>query len=390
MECDVFIIGAGSAGLSTALECSRRGLDVIIIEKCKGIGYGIKTSGHTWIGEVIRRFGFPRNTYARAINSLYIHSISLDDYVKIKWDRDVLCTLNPTNFYQHLTIKSVEHGAKILLNSKPLQTSIKYDKIHEVKVAYNNKQLTINPKIVVDASGYAAVIAREYGLCGFVKNENIGFGIEYEMANVDIKEQNTIEYYTGYDVIPISYAWIGPKSKNRATVGMATIINSPTKEYEKLQSSGKDIYDCFTKFQLNHPIASKKLKNAQPLEFHYGFTPLIGVSKKVYDKNILLVGDSASQASPLLGEGLRFSLIFGQYAGEAIFKAIKLGKSEDEAFNEYQRRVDDYLNVGHYDAVDSLRIETDEYWNELILKLKKMIRNGDKNAILPYLKCKGN
>ena len=60
----------------------------------------------------------------------------------------------------------------------------------------------------------------------------------------------------------------------------------------------------------------KDLGNITPLEFHYGLIPNDGLSRKTVYDNLILVGDSAGQANPLVLEGIRYAIMFGRVAGE--------------------------------------------------------------------------
>ena len=72
----------------------------------------------------------------------------------------------------------------------------------------------------------------------------------------------------------------------------------------------------------------KKLGKITPIEFHYGLIPNDGLSRKTVYNNLILVGDTAGQANPLVLEGIRYAIKFGRVAGEVAAKAIKNEKTE--------------------------------------------------------------
>jgi flavin-dependent dehydrogenase len=47
------------------------------------------------------------------------------------------------------------------------------------------------------------------------------------------------------------------------------------------------------------------------------------VCGKIYSNGLMAVGDLASQASMLVGEGIRYAMDFGKRAAETAFDAIK-------------------------------------------------------------------
>jgi digeranylgeranylglycerophospholipid reductase len=56
----------------------------------------------------------------------------------------------------------------------------------------------------------------------------------------------------------------------------------------------------------------------------------------VYD-NLILVGDSAGQANPLVLEGIRYAIRFGEVAGKVAATAIKNGDTSETMLVPYER-----------------------------------------------------
>jgi len=73
IECDVLVVGAGPAGLATAITTSKAGLKTIIIEKSSEIGYPIKTSAFTW-REVWENWNLSDSVVCQKQDSFYIKS----------------------------------------------------------------------------------------------------------------------------------------------------------------------------------------------------------------------------------------------------------------------------------------------------------------------------
>ena len=51
-----------------------------------------------------------------------------------------------------------------------------------------------------------------------------------------------------------------------------------------------------------------------------------------------MVGDSAGQANPLVLEGIRYAIRYGQNAGEIAAKAALSGKTQAESLATYEKR----------------------------------------------------
>ena len=103
------------------------------------------------------------------------------------------------------------------------------------------------------------------------------------------------------------YAWIFPISKQRVRIGTGVgrpeSISDPIKKLNSIMESKITPLD--------------ELGRIQPIEFHYGFIPNEGSRQSTIFDGLLLVGDSAGQANPLVLEGIRFAIEFGRIAGDS-------------------------------------------------------------------------
>jgi digeranylgeranylglycerophospholipid reductase len=93
--------------------------------------------------------------------------------------------------------------------------------------------------------------------------------------------------------------------------------------------------------KLNSIMESKmkpldELRNIQPIEFHYGFIPNEGSRKSTIFDGLMLVGDSAGQANPLVLEGIRFAIEFGRVAGEVGANSLSKGCTK-ESLEQYEK-----------------------------------------------------
>ena len=79
------------------------------------------------------------------------------------------------------------------------------------------------------------------------------------------------------------------------------------------------------------------LGNIEKIEFHYGLIPNDGVSRKTVYDNLILVGDSAGQANPLVLEGIRYAIRFGEVAGQVAADAIKNGDTTEMSLSPYEK-----------------------------------------------------
>ena len=186
-----------------------------------------------------------------------------------------------------------------------------------------NGEITFHSKIVIDATGFTSVISKAMG---FVTQwKRFGAGAEYE-AIVENSDPDTWWLMVGQEYTPAGYAWIFPLGNNIVRIGVG--VGKPESDIDPTQRL-KEIIEK----QLG-PI--KKLGKITPIEFHYGLIPNDGLSRKTVFNNLILVGDSAGQANPLVLEGIRYAIRFGRVAGKVASDAIKNKKTDKDALYPYE------------------------------------------------------
>ena len=158
---EIAIVGGGPAGLSAAFAAARLGSRVILLEKEKGIGQFVRTSGVSWINEM-KKLKIPESLYNPIKNFRFI---SPNNDITIKGDVHSSCVLDVRSLYQHLSLLAAKEGAEIWINSNVsdiLHTGID-KKISGLVVNTNKEQVIVNSKLVIDATGFKSFIGRKMG-----------------------------------------------------------------------------------------------------------------------------------------------------------------------------------------------------------------------------------
>lgn len=311
---DLVVVGGGPAGSSAAYTASKNGLKVILIEKEESIAESVRTSGVTWI-QNIEEFGIPEDCYNPVKNFEFYspnNKVSIGDTVARSAVLDVRKT------YRWLASQAEAQGTEIVVNTT-VKDVIKDEsgKIIGVKAIQNEKEIEFFGKVVIDASGFQSTVAKSMG---FVKQwERFGAGAEYE-AKVEHVKADTWWLMVGEKYSPAGYAWIFPLGDNIARIGVG--IGKPDSPVDPTARL-KELIE-----NKEGPIAN--LGKIEPIEFHYGLIPNDGLSRKTVYDNLILVGDSAGQANPLVLEGIRYAIKFGRIAGDVASKAIKANDTSEK------------------------------------------------------------
>jgi len=317
---DLVVVGAGPAGSSAAFVAAKNGIKVALLEKENSIAETVRTSGVTWI-QSIKEFGIPDDCFNPIRNFSFCspnNEITISDSIPRAAVLDVRKT------FRWLANEAEKAGADIFVKIN-VNEVIKNDKgdIVGIKGSGPNGKITFHSKVVIDASGFPSIVCKAMG---FVTQwKRFGAGAEYE-AKVEKVDSETWWLMVGQQYSPAGYAWIFPLGNNIVRIGVG--IGKPESKVDPTQR-----LEELMKSKLG-PI--KKLGKITPIEFHYGLIPNDGLSRKTVYNNLILVGDSAGQANPLVLEGIRYAIKFGRVAGKVSSDAIKNGKTDESELYPYE------------------------------------------------------
>ncbi|AIC15403.1 putative digeranylgeranylglycerophospholipid reductase [Nitrososphaera viennensis EN76] len=320
---EIAVVGGGPAGLSAAWAAAKAGASVILFEKDEAIAHSVRTSGVSWI-DSMDALGIPSNLY-NPISSYQF--VSPSNEVTIAGSNPRSCVLDVRATYQHLAFMAAEAGAKMMVRSNVINV-VKKEKengrvVAGVKASTPAGDLEVSCPLVIDASGFGTSAARRAGMAGEWKR--YGVGAEYE-CYCDHADSALWTLMVGQQYSEAGYAWVFPLSRNRVRIGVG--IGRPESQADPLDKL--------------HAILEKRLKpldklgKIQPVELHYGFIPNEGTRASTVADGLLMVGDSAGQANPLVLEGIRYAIEFGRLAGEVGARSLEKGATR-ESLLDYEK-----------------------------------------------------
>ncbi len=316
---DIVVVGAGPAGSSAAEYAAKAGMRVAILEKEESVSQTVRTSGVTWI-DSIEEFGIPSECYNPVRNYVFC---SPNSEVTISSRDPRAAVLDVRKTYRWLAEKAQKAGAELHANTAVSDATRTRDGI-SLKAASAGSDTTFDAKIVIDASGFSSIVARSLGLVSQWKR--FGAGAEYE-AEAENVEADTWYLMVGQKYSPAGYAWIFPVGQTTVRIGVG--VGKPESAADPTEIL-RQLID-----RKQGPIA--KLGKIAVKEFHYGLIPNEGLSRKTVYDGLILVGDSAGQANPLVLEGIRYAIRFGRIAGKTAAEAISKNDTSEKALISYEQ-----------------------------------------------------
>jgi len=317
---DCIIVGAGPAGSIAAKTLAETGVEVLLLEKHPQIGLPL-TCAEAISFSGLNRLVTPDSEWI----STRIHRallVSPSHKELLLRHPDAGFVLNRKIFETKLAEQASSLGACMKLNSCAMGLlSGKRDGFYGVKVSENGNTKEYGAKVIIGADGVESWVARWAGMDSSLPLGRMESCAQYLLGEVEV-EPDRLEFYLGRSKAPGGYAWVFPKGKDSANVGLAV---TP----DRTEKKAREILDEFVKERFPH---------YRILESHMGGVPCYDRNLNLVKKNVLLVGDAGRLVDSLSGAGIANALLSGRIAGEVVSQFIKNGKPSFANLRKYEDR----------------------------------------------------
>lgn len=340
---DVMIVGGGPCGSFSALNLSKKGLNVTVFEEHDEIGVPCHCAGHISINGLknLGLYPLPKGIIENTFIGAKFHSPNGTVFT-VRLAKPITCVVNRTLFDRHIAELAQKFGAHYSFGAKVESLVFAEGFVKGAIIKRHDKSFEFFSKITLDAEGISARLLRQ-ALLTPPKRNKIVSGAQVEVENVKDLETDIVEVILGRKYAPGFYAWLIPKNETEAKVGLATKTGNSKALLRRLINK--------------HPAVSAKLRAAKIMRESYHPITIGGPIPKAYVNGFLAVGDAASQTKPTTGGGIILGLNCAWIAADVATEALNKNDFSEEFLSMYQSR---FMKMFGFDM-------------KIMLKIRKML-----------------
>ncbi len=299
---DVIIVGAGPGGGMAALTAVSLGLRTALVEEHPTVGTPTHCSGKLQL-HAFREFDLPPHLIVNTLQAGTFYAPN-GTFVKVRRETPDSHVVDRDAFDRWLADEAQRRGAELLVGTR-LRSAEHRNGTMRVSGERAGKTVTLDARLIIDAEGARPVLPRTLGL--HLPRAWV-HGLQYQVANVDVEEEDCPEIYLGTEAAPGFFAWLMPLGGRRGRVGLCVdprvAARAPVHYIERVMRE--------------HPIASRRLRRVTVERKLAGPIPLLGgARRRSVTEGMLLVGDAAGHVKATSGGGIYFALIAGRLAAQA-------------------------------------------------------------------------
>jgi digeranylgeranylglycerophospholipid reductase len=307
-----------------AKAAAESGLNVLLLEKRQEIGEPVRCAeGVSFRSELSELVQVQPDWISREVHGVRMHSPNNDSFSIDVGGKG--CgggyILERKCFDRGLAIQAARSGARVMVKTRATGM-VRKDGLWRVAASSRGESLQIEAPLIIGADGVESKVARWTGIGSALRREDIMICVQYLVLEESI-DQDFCEFFFGNRIAPGGYAWIFPKGKGLANVGIGI--------------QGSQSCPGIAQMLLDEFMQSR-IPRAEILQMVAGGIPTSGPMSSTISGGIMLVGDAARQSDPLTGGGIINAMRAGIFAGEMAGNAVPSGDTSRAALKEYEDR----------------------------------------------------
>ena len=313
---DIAVVGAGPSGSMAAFAAAKAGKSVVLFERNVTPGVPVRC------GEGI------------GMRSLVAHSEARPEWIRQQISGSVMIAPDGTRVAIADIDKSVildrarmdgdlakdaeNAGAKLLVRTAV--TAINRNNNMKYRLTTGNDSFEAG--IVILADGVESRLARQLGWNTRLDANDIE-SCAFTRVTSPLIDQDACMFYVGSQVAPGGYAWIFPRGKGEANVGLGL---------SGTRSSAGAAKEYLLRF------IDREIPGGTTAGMHCGGVPVTRYVRPLVRDGIMLVGDAARQVNCLSGAGIAYSLFAGKCAGTVAAASFSTNGIDYSLLRQYEKQ----------------------------------------------------
>ncbi len=302
---DLIVVGAGPAGSAAAFTAAEQGISVLLLEEHSRIGTPLACAEGLSRSTIEGFLEIRSEWIAQELSGSVIRNPDGTEfqieYPGVGW------VLDRKKLDPGLAEIAVRKGAVLKKSTKAIGIQD-----NEVLVLENGSKRTYSFKYVIGADGVASKVGVWLGIDTRLSLDEIEVCAEYRLSNIKVNPGYASLIF-GSKYAPGGYAWIFPKSKTSANVGLGL---SPL----KTRTKAKSFLDGWIGREFPGARIDEKIFGGVPAK----------VLNRFSGKNYCLIGDAGRFTDPLSGAGIANGIKSGVIAGRNVARKLRGQKNDLE------------------------------------------------------------
>lgn len=216
---DCIVVGAGPAGSMAAWVLAKNGHKVLLLEKHPEVGQPLCCA---------EAISFRGLSICEQVNPAWISSriekllLVSPSGKELKFSYpDAGLVLNRKVFDKELAQRAQSSGAELKVDTQAVRLiSNGRGEISGIRAKENGGESEYHSKLIIGADGIESLVGRWAGVDTALKLEEVDSAYQY-LLKADGLEDDCIEFHFGTKLAPGGYAWVFPKGRGLANVGLA-------------------------------------------------------------------------------------------------------------------------------------------------------------------------
>lgn len=344
---DVIVVGAGPVGSTIAYDLSSDGLNVLLIDKKKQIGYPLQCAG-ILSKHIFHANELPQSVILNEVKGAFLHT--RNHILNVKKDQTEAYIIDRIAYDEFLLTRALDSGVQFC-NRKVVDVD------SENGIVYLSGNHKIKSKIIIGCDGHNSLLSKSMGNVQdkFPASQLLVKLTEQNMSSFRKSAENIEDYvdtYLSNDILP-GFLWIIPLKNDHYRIGLFS--NQDHKVQDKF------LIDFLDK-NFDYEIVEK----------YKGFIPIFSDKNGMVENRLLLIGDAAGHVKPTSGGGLLVAFDASKLAGRYVLESINsndfniLTEYEEKFKNKYQKEFNYQFKVQK-----TLNLLSDEDLDYFFLKLRQ-------------------